>query len=73
MRARPSCSRARSASRPRAGTRSRSSQALVARLDAGADAALGGARWRALVEIVRGKLAIAKPGHDAWDFRAELD
>ena len=49
------------------------SHALVARLDAGADAALEKRAWRALVEIVRGKLAIAKPGHDAWDFSAELD
>lgn len=47
-------------------------QALAARLDAGGDAALEKRAWRALVEIVRGKLAIAKPGHDAWDFRAEL-
>ena len=29
--------------------------------------------WHALVEIVRGKLAIAKPGHDAYDFAPELD
>jgi hypothetical protein len=49
------------------------SHALVARLDAGHDAALEGRAFRALVEIVRGKLAIAKPGHDAWDFGAELD
>jgi hypothetical protein len=49
------------------------SHALVAKLDASADAALAARSWRALVEIVRGKLAIAKPGHDAWDFRAELD
>jgi hypothetical protein len=49
------------------------SRALVARLDAGHDAALEARAFRALVEIVRGKLAIAKPGHDAWDFRAELD
>jgi len=49
------------------------SRALVARLDAGRDAALEGRAWRALVEIVRGKLAIAKPGHDAFDFTAELD
>jgi Domain of unknown function (DUF6285) len=49
------------------------SRALVARLDAGADAALERRAWPALVEIVRGKLAIAKPGHDAWDFTAELD
>jgi hypothetical protein len=49
------------------------SHALVARLDAGHDAALEARAFRALVEIVRGKLAIAKPGHDAWDFSAELD
>ena len=49
------------------------SRALVAKLDAGADAALAARSWRALVEIVRGKLAIAKPGHDAWDFTAELE
>ena len=29
--------------------------------------------WPALVEIVRGKLAIAKPGHDAYDFADELE
>jgi len=49
------------------------SHALVARLDAGGDAALEKRAWPALVGIVRGKLAIAKPGHDAWDFTAELD
>jgi hypothetical protein len=49
------------------------SGALVARLDAGHDAALEGRAFRALVEIVRGKLAVAKPGHDAWDFGTELD
>lgn len=49
------------------------SLALVARLDAGGDAALEQRAWRALVEVVRSKLAIAKPGHDAWDFTAELD
>jgi hypothetical protein len=49
------------------------SRALVARLDGGVrDPALERRAWRALVEIVRGKLAIAKPGHDAWDFGAEL-
>jgi hypothetical protein len=48
------------------------SRALAARLDAGADLALERRAWRALVEIVRGKLAIAKPGHDAWDFGPEL-
>jgi hypothetical protein len=49
------------------------SQALVARLDAGHDAALEARAFRALVEIVRGKLAVAKPGHDAYDFAGELD
>ena len=49
------------------------SEALVQRLDAGGDGALERRAWPALVEIVRGKLAIAKPGHDAWDFTAELD
>ena len=49
------------------------SRALVARLDAGHDAALERRAFRALAEIVRGKLAIAKPGHDAFDFAAELD
>lgn len=27
--------------------------------------------WATLVEIVRGKLAVTKPGHDAYDFAAE--
>ena len=49
------------------------SRALVARLEAGADPALERRAFAALVEIVRGKLAIAKPGHDAWDFTTELD
>jgi uncharacterized membrane protein len=49
------------------------SRALVARLDAGHDPALERRAFRALALIVRGKLAIAKPGHDGWDFRAELD
>jgi hypothetical protein len=49
------------------------SRALVARLDAGHDPTLEKRAFGALVEIVRGKLAIAKPGHYAWDFAAELD
>ncbi len=49
------------------------SQELVLRLDAGHDAQLERKAWPALVEIVRGKLAIAKPGHDAYDFADELD
>jgi hypothetical protein len=46
---------------------------LVDRLNAGADAELERRAWPALVEIVRGKLAIAKPGHDDFDFADELD
>ena len=49
------------------------SRRLVDRLDAGADRALQRRAWAALVEIMRDKLAIAKPGHDAFDFTAELD
>jgi len=49
------------------------SETLVHRLDTGGDAALERRAWPALVEILRGKLAIAKPGHDAWDFTAELE
>jgi hypothetical protein len=48
------------------------SRALAQCLDAGADSALERRAWRALAQIVRGKLAIAKPGHDAWDFGPEL-
>lgn len=49
------------------------SRALAERLDAGGDDALERRAFAALVEIVRGKLAIAKPGHDAFDFSAELE
>jgi Domain of unknown function (DUF6285) len=49
------------------------SRTLALRLDAGGDAALERRAWAALVEIVRGKLAIAKPGHDSFDFSAELE
>lgn len=49
------------------------SRTLVERLDTGGDAALARRAWPALVEIVRGKLAVAKPGHDAFDFSAELE
>lgn len=45
--------------------------ALVARLTAGHDAALERRAFPALLEIVRGKLAIAKPGHDDYDFAGE--
>jgi hypothetical protein len=29
------------------------------------------AAWKAALEIVRGKLSIAKPGHDEYDFDGE--
>lgn len=45
--------------------------AVGVRLDAGPDASFEADVWGALVEIVRGKLAIAKPGHDAYDFSGE--
>ena len=47
------------------------SAALVARLDAVHDAALERRAFPALLEIVRSKLAIAKPGHDDYDFSGE--
>jgi hypothetical protein len=47
------------------------SAALVARLEAGQDAALERRAFPAVLEIVRGKLAIAKPGHDDYDFSGE--
>ncbi len=46
---------------------------LADRLQADADPELERRAWPALVEIARGKLAVAKPGYDAWDFRTELD
>ena len=43
-------------------------QAAVAeRLRHGDDEAFEARAWQALVEITRGDLAIAKPGHDAWE------
>lgn len=36
-------------------------------LPAGADGGDELARWRALVEVVRADLAIAKPGYDRWE------
>lgn len=45
---------------------------LAERLHRGDDT-LARAAHGALVEIVRGKLAVAKPGHDAFDFGTELD
>ena len=49
------------------------SQALVDRLNAAPNPEFERRAWAALVEIVRGKLAITKPGHDAYDFTAELE
>lgn len=46
--------------------------ALDARLAPG-DPELERRAWPVLVDIVRGKLGVAKPGHDAWDFRSELE
>lgn len=45
--------------------------ALYRRLKNG-DEALEARAWPALLEIVRGKLAIAKPGHDDYDFDSEM-
>lgn len=45
---------------------------LVKRLDAGGDPEFEGAAWRALLDITRDKLRIAKPGHDRYDFAAEV-
>lgn len=44
---------------------------LAERLKTADDVALERRAWPALVEIVRGKLAISKPGHDAYDFAGE--
>lgn len=45
--------------------------AVGSRLDTGRDASFEADAWTALVAIVRGKLAIVKPGHDAYDFAGE--
>ena len=45
---------------------------LQDRLLAG-DTELEGRAWQALLEIVRGKLTIAKPGYDDYDFGPEID
>ena len=47
-------------------------QELEDRLLAG-EPELEGRAWPALLEIVRGKLAIAKPGYDDYDFGPEID
>jgi hypothetical protein len=40
---------------------------MTARLRAGTDAAFEAAAWQVLVDVARHDLAIAKPGHDAWE------
>jgi hypothetical protein len=44
---------------------------LTQRLRGDVDEGFEAATWRALVEIVQGKLAVAKPGHDSYDFAPE--
>ena len=46
-------------------------QRLDERLRAGDDLDFEGRAWRGLVEVVRGKLAVSKPGHDSYDFAGE--
>jgi hypothetical protein len=41
--------------------------ALAERLRDADDPAFEAAAWAVLVEITRGDLAVAKPGHDSWD------
>lgn len=45
---------------------------LVARFAAGPDAELERRAWRALVQGVREKLAVNKPGYDDYDYRDEV-
>ena len=41
--------------------------ALAARLRGIDDPAFEAEAWAVLVEVARGDLAVAKPGHDSWD------
>lgn len=41
--------------------------AVAERIRHGDDSAFETAAWTAMVEITRNDLAIAKPGHDAWE------
>ena len=41
--------------------------ALADRIRDGDDPAFEAAAWSAIVEITRGDLAVAKPGHDRWE------
>jgi hypothetical protein len=45
--------------------------AVSKRLDGAPGSDFERAAWRAALEIVRGKLSIAKPGHDSYDFDGE--
>jgi hypothetical protein len=45
---------------------------LIERLAAGADPEFERRAWRALVEGVREKLAVNKPGYDDYDYRDEV-
>ena len=45
--------------------------AVAERLIGDPDADFERSAWRAIVEIVRGKLAIVKPAHDSYDFAGE--
>ncbi len=45
---------------------------LARRIRENDDVELERAAWPVLVEIVCGKLAVDKPGHDAYDFESEL-
>ncbi len=46
---------------------------LAAKLRGSTDPELKTQAWHALTQIVRGKLAIAKPGHSDYDFSAESE
>lgn len=48
------------------------SRALAERLAAAGDLELERAAWPVLIEIVRAKLAITKPGYDDYDFADEV-
>ena len=52
------------------GTASELSADLCRQLEQG-DFELEQRAWPALLEVVRGKLAVSKPGHDSYDFGAE--
>ena len=46
---------------------------LATRLHDSSDPELEARAWKALTQIVRGKLAIVKPGHSDYDFCAESE